>query len=264
MSDLSSPILVHYLENLLGLVVNADSDSFDLTGWHAVDATNFQCPKCDATAVILISIDSKSSLEGTCLICVNEKNVYWLDALSVKTRDAIKELFNKTISDPNRSNWPVEDLLKSLNRGNKSSAKSSNSAGSDDAGFAPKGYRHVAWLRLAEALSTLEAYKNRKTITTVYPEGNARGEARFYSEETSEAQKYLANVHVVRLRKAGERWVGWIRKEEAEAIVQAMESKSDISFAHIKDGKGGLVKYFPANSEMAEKYRSQTRLLRRS
>ena len=51
--------------------------------------------------------------------------------------------------------------------------------------------------------------------------------------------------------------------EEAKAIIEANENRADVEFGHVKAGNGGLIQFFPEHLEVAKKYRSTTRLLRK-
>ena len=53
------------------------------------------------------------------------------------------------------------------------------------------------------------------------------------------------------------------KREEAKAVIEADEKRADVEFGHIKAGNGGLIQFFPEHLEVAKKYRSTTRLLRK-
>jgi hypothetical protein len=67
----------------------------------------------------------------------------------------------------------------------------------------------------------------------------------------------------VRINGQNRRVVGWIRREEAKAIIESEEARADVEFGHVKAGNGGLIQFFPEHLEVVKKYRSSTRLLRK-
>lgn len=258
--------LAQLLMEFFRVDIEPDSDSFDLKGWHIQDLTKFLCPKCQNNAVLLVCSGTDSPFEGTCLFCPTESIVIWSDSLSINLRNQIFEEFRIVFDSTDDADfWPAEEELKTHNlKVTQKSAKSTNSIDENTDAFAPKGFRHVGWLREEEAKAIIKAYEHTKSQDVINPQGQKKGEARYFAEGSPEVIKYKANVHLVRLRKSGERWVGWIRLEEAQAILQALDSKSNVTFGHKDFGKGGEVQYYPQDSDMVKRFLSQTRLLRRS
>lgn len=127
----------------------------------------------------------------------------------------------------------------------------------------PDGYRNIAWIRKYEAEAILQTYKNEKSVALHDDNGRVFFESTFFTLESSEAKKFRANACAVRHRASGTRLVGWIRREEARAVLDAIEKQKSIEFSHIKFGSGGMVQYFPEDSPQAKKYLSTTRLLRK-
>jgi len=127
----------------------------------------------------------------------------------------------------------------------------------------PDGYRNIAWIRKYEAEAILQTYKNEKSVALRDDSGRVFFESTFFTLESSEAKKFRANACAVRHRASGTRLVGWIRREEARAVLDAIEKQKTIEFSHIKFGSGGMVQYFPEDSAQARKYLSTTRLLRK-
>jgi predicted secreted Zn-dependent protease len=127
----------------------------------------------------------------------------------------------------------------------------------------PQGFRNVAWLKSHEAQAIANAYAKEKTVPVLTTAGVKVFEA-VYNKDSKETQKFHANVKASRIRKDGrERVVGWIRNEEALAVLQAQAEKQSIEFDHEAYGKGGLVEYFDPESSAAKTFLSTTRLLRR-
>lgn len=127
----------------------------------------------------------------------------------------------------------------------------------------PPGFRSVAWLRPNEARVVVEAYERRAPVVATSADGGLIARAEWHEAESEEALLYRAQVRLVRGRKSGEKTVGWIRPEEAEAVIEAERSEQDVDFAHRAYGKGGRVNFFALGSPTATRYRSPTRLLRR-
>jgi len=128
----------------------------------------------------------------------------------------------------------------------------------------PEGYRSVAWIREYEAELVVSAYKARQSFELKNDAGLPIFRATYFADSTPESVKFKANVQAVRVRKNGVRVVGWIRHEEARAVLDANRDGRDIEFFHVKHGHGGLVQFFPEASEAARTYLSTTRLLRKS
>lgn len=127
----------------------------------------------------------------------------------------------------------------------------------------PDGYRSVAWLREPEAAGVLKALQLRRDIEVPALNGNIPSLVRYFTPESVQARKYHARTLVVRQRKTGDRWVGWIREYEARAVLQAVARETDVEVRNETGKHIGLIRYYPPGSEVAKKYRSTTRLLRR-
>lgn len=134
--------------------------------------------------------------------------------------------------------------------------------GEDDAPI-PKGYRSVAWIRVYEAHAIKFCHDNQRDHTIKNNEGQIVLECKYYSNDSFEVKKFKSNVQAIRVNGENRRVIGWIRSEEARAVIASDNAKKDVEFPHIRAGKGGLVQYFAEHLEVARKYRSTTRLLRR-
>ena len=88
-------------------------------------------------------------------------------------------------------------------------------------------------------------------------------ECLYFNDDAFEVRKFKSNVQAVRINGQNRRVVGWIRREEAKAVIEADEKRADVEFGHIKAGNGGLIQFFPEHLEVVKKYRSTTRLLRK-
>ncbi|SHN45084.1 AAA domain-containing protein [Cryptosporangium aurantiacum] len=126
----------------------------------------------------------------------------------------------------------------------------------------PPGYRLAGWIRPDEAAAVLAAYEGERT-TFVRSGGAKVGEARYYAEGTEEAQKFHANVALLRIRANGqERLIRWVKQYEAEAIFRAFNARQDLIVRDADGRPAGKVEFFPPDSAEAKAYRSTTRLLR--
>ena len=61
----------------------------------------------------------------------------------------------------------------------------------------------------------------------------------YFSDDSEERRKFKANVQAIRVNNQNQRVIGWIRIEEARAVVEANKSRQDIDFVHLKFGNGG-------------------------
>lgn len=258
--------LLELLGEFFKASLSPDSDAYQLKGWHIHNISSFLCPKCQKNAEFLVCSGATSSFDGACLYCPQDAVIFWSDSVSVQVRNKMDAEFNIVFDSTEEStSWPrEEELRKQASKTQTDSAKSTNSMDESSDAFAPKGFRQVGWLREEEAKAIISAYEQNKSTSIINSEGLIKGEARYYPDGSPEVEKYKSNVHLVRFRKSGERWVGWIRLEEAQAILKALETKANVAFGHKEFGKGGEVHYYSPDSEMAKRFLSQTRLLRRS
>lgn len=128
----------------------------------------------------------------------------------------------------------------------------------------PEGYRNVAWLRNYEAEAIIKSFESKSNFESNSDDMKASIKCLYFSENSEERKKFKSNVQAIRVNNQNQRVIGWIRFEEAQAVVESNRIKGDLEFNHLLDGKGGRVQYFPENSEIAKKYRSTTRLLRKN
>jgi hypothetical protein len=126
-----------------------------------------------------------------------------------------------------------------------------------------EGFRNIAWIREYEARVIDYCYRNKVSHSLRNEAGVVIFTCNYFDNESAEFRKFRANCQAIRVRKKGDRTIGWIRQEEASAVLKAVANQADTDFSHIKAGNGGRVEFFPADSAIAEKYRSTTRLLRK-
>jgi hypothetical protein len=128
----------------------------------------------------------------------------------------------------------------------------------------PQGFRTVSWIRQHEAELIVSSYDNERPFTLTADDGSPVFETQYFPADSPEAMRFKAQVLGVRHRRNGTRNLGWIRREEAKAVLQAYDEQRSVDFLHTRFGRGGRVEFFGAHSQAAQTYRSQTRLLRRN
>ena len=133
----------------------------------------------------------------------------------------------------------------------------------EDDGAIPPGYRSVAWIRPYEAHAIKHAFETKSNHKIKNDSGNVIFECIYFPDSSFEVRKFKSNVQAIRINGENRRVVGWIRREEAKAVIEASEKRVDVEFGHIKAGNGGLIQFFPEHLEVVKKYRSTTRLLRK-
>jgi len=133
----------------------------------------------------------------------------------------------------------------------------------EEDGAIPPGYRSVAWVRPYEARAIKHSFETKSDHKVQNDSGDVIFECLYFNDDAFEVRKFKSNVQAVRINGQNRRVVGWIRREEAKAVIEADEKRADVEFGHIKAGNGGLIQFFPEHLEVAKKYRSTTRLLRK-
>jgi hypothetical protein len=133
----------------------------------------------------------------------------------------------------------------------------------EDDGAIPPGYRSVAWVRPYEARAIKHSFETKSDHKVQNDSGDVIFECIYFNDDAFEVRKFKSNVQAVRINGQNRRVVGWIRREEAKAIIESEEARADVEFGHVKAGNGGLIQFFPEHLEVVKKYRSSTRLLRK-
>lgn len=133
----------------------------------------------------------------------------------------------------------------------------------EEDGAIPPGYRSVAWVRPYEARAIKHAFETKSDHKVQNDSGEIIFECLYFNDDAFEVRKFKSNVQAIRINGQNRRVVGWIRREEAKAVIEADEKRADVEFGHIKAGNGGLIQFFPEHLEVVKKYRSTTRLLRK-
>ena len=200
-----------------------------ISGWLFIGLTDFSCGSCDIFSLVIApDVDSQfpSEYRFLCISCLTQKRFVQATELQAPSSPSPKGL-----------------------RGNEEAP-------------IPKGYRSISWIRHYEAEAIIHAYKSRSDFELKSDMGKSVFKCLFFLDDSDERRKFKANVQAIRINNQNQRVIGWIRIEEAQAVVEAHASKKEVEFMHLKFGNGGKVEYFPEDSEVVRKYRSTTRLLR--
>lgn len=136
-----------------------------------------------------------------------------------------------------------------------------NLRGNEDAPI-PSGFRSISWIRYYEAEAIIHAYKSKSDFELRSDDSALVLKCLYFQDDSEERRKFKANVQAIRVNNQNQRVIGWIRLEEARAVVEASKTRKDVDFSHLKFGNGGKVQFFAEDLEIARKYRSSTRLLR--
>lgn len=269
----------------------------ELLDWSIITLLDVLCLECDFLS-LLISKDVDSDFPGDFKIfCPNCFSVRDFSELEMQQQNLLTDrfslikdqglsetilrlenifsiLFNSIKLNPNNgkyntfsSNSKNESENASPFKPPKLELKNENEVsvlrkGEDDAPI-PPGYRSVAWLRVHEAQAVKHCFKIKESHEVFDNDGNLVFQCNYYLNESYEVRKFKSNVQAIRINGQNRRVIGWIRLEEANAIIESSNKRADVEFFHVRAGHGGLVQFFPEHNEIAKKYRSTTRLLRK-
>jgi hypothetical protein len=284
----------------LGLyeTTNWDASLNEFIKWNLVTTLDSSCINCEIL-LVLISKDFSSEFPGNFkIICCNCFNLKDFSDLSLEQQhiltdrynlllhvgiDVISESFGKLLrlassmtgikSSVKLKQGRLAANIKTLENLDSpfkkkvvpldsQEGKTTLRKGEED-GAVPPGYRSVAWIRPYEARAIKYSFDAKKNHTVKGDAGEIIFECLYFTDDSFEVHKFKSNVQAIRVNGQNKRVVGWIRREEAKAIIEAEEKRADVEFGHIKAGKGGLIQFFPEHLEIVKKYSSSTRLLRR-
>jgi len=196
----------------------------------------------------LLRIASKmSEVQSTPKVKLNRMTV------NIKTSENLDSPFKKVPGKP----FPAK-----LQTSASEMVDSTLKKGEED-GAIPPGYRSVAWVRPYEARAIKHSFETKSDYKVQNDSGDVIFECLYFNDDAFEVRKFKSNVQAIRINGQNRRVVGWIRREEAKAVIEAEDKRADVEFGHIKAGNGGLIQFFPEHLEVAKKYRSTTRLLRK-
>jgi hypothetical protein len=241
--------------------------------WVLLEPEVILCPRCDGRALITFRVDNFNPKTGILVYCATETSAHRGVDLGMSfigsTDSKVKAfLLNNDVSKFERielgdmaASVQLKEVVSPSIRTPRAEIKVDPLVASVPV---PTGYKNVAWIKNHEALAIERAYERKKDISVEKPAGNIIFTAKYFAPESKEAKKYYASVQALRIRTLGnDRVVGWIRHEEALAIIEANANKADLEFEHISYGKGGIVEYFHPDSIEVKTFKSTTRLLRK-
>jgi hypothetical protein len=249
--------------SILGLShIHLESGQFDISQavpWGLADTFCLVC----GSAILYCIKDSKSeSLRDVFSFCLAMGHRVGVERFSHQETELIQSRLTNCLNSMGELGLNLDFLLRALGElgGLKIEISASTSQTAPSAEV-PAGYKSVGWIKLQEAELILKAAEAKTSQTSSATPPTFRVD---YFEPTSpEARKYYSTTRLVRLRRGEVSKSLWIRAEEAETIIEAWSAEKSINFAHIAYGNGGTVDYFEPNSEVAQRFRSCTRLLRK-
>lgn len=241
--------------------------------WVLLESEVISCPRCDGRALITFRVENFNPLTGILVYCATETSAHRGVDLGMNFIGSMHSRVKDFLANNNVSEFEkveVGDQVASREikaKVNPSPSKPRAEIKVDPLKASvpvPEGFKNVAWLKSYEALAIERAYNLKKDISVEKPAGNIIFTAKYFPPNSKEAQSYYAHVKALRIKNLGQvRIVGWIRNEEALAVIEANKEKRDIDFDHIEFGKGGRIEYFAADSIEAKTFKSTTRLLRK-
>jgi hypothetical protein len=244
----------------------------ELNEWLVVGAFDATCIHCGACYLICCSPDAPQFPSGVLLVCCScAKSLHPTDLSSI-ARNLLQDRFefanDRSLEDLSvrfsnlLSSRVSVDMGELIPKNEKLTKTESNSKGEVNVPV-PEGFRNVAWVRPYEAQAVVEAINSKADVQKWDEHGALSLICHYVAPESPEAMKYHSSCQVVRVRPRGPRVLGWIRREEAEAILEAVSLQESVTFEHSEYGSGGIAEYFDPEGPAALRYRSPTRLLRK-
>jgi hypothetical protein len=253
-----------------------------ISDWLYIGLADISCNSCEIFCLAIAPTEESlfpSEYRFICVSCLVEKrfvdySISQQNSLSDKFAFILEDGVEKYSSESLRTFHSFSSLFGGLT---KKFEKSSPDAaevqtpfsilareirGNEDAPI-PKGFRSISWIRFYEAEAIIHAYKSKSDFELKSDSMAVVLKCLYFPDDSDERRKFKANVQAIRVNNQNQRVIGWIRLEEARAVVEANTSRKDVDFAHLKFGNGGKVQFFPEELEVAKKYRSTTRLLRK-
>jgi len=253
-----------------GILCGKDGTAF--ADHIVVGIADHACTRC-GDPLFMIVPGSDCSAQDASLLCCSEGFVQPLHDASFAVQQLVEDRLRLMIEGgglneaSRRVGLVLGDKTSALPRStqptNQSAGVSRTKTSSIDVPI-PEGFRTVSWIRQHEAELIVSSYDNERPFTLTADDGSPVFETQFFPADSPEAKRFKAQVLGVRHRRNGTRNLGWIRREEAKAVLRAYDEQRTVDFLHTSFGRGGRVEFFGADSEAAQTYRSQTRLLRRN
>lgn len=156
--------------------------------------------------------------------------------------------------------------LPDTTRGTPADPPGSASRSRDPANQDDRPARIVCWMKPDEARVVLSAYIATASQEVTTSEGWIIA-AEWNAPDSEAAQKYRAEVCMIRFGRSKERGKPkrlWIRREEAEAVLEAYRSRASVPFEHRTHGSGGCAQFHPDDAEETKKYLANVMLKRYS
>jgi hypothetical protein len=251
----------------------------DISDWFFIGMTDISCQQCEIFGIIIApKFESAfpSEFRFLCASCLEQKRFMDFSMsqqgyLTDKYKFVLEDGLEKFSSDSLKTQNFVKIILGEQSgkiEGNLPSGQIKPFAilgkdlrGNEDAPI-PKGYRSISWIRYYEAEAIIHSYKSKSDFELKSDSQALVLKCQYFPDDSDERRKFKANVQAIRVNNQNQRVIGWIRLEEARAVVEANQLRKDVDFAHLKFGNGGKVQFFSEDLEVAKKYRSSTRLLR--
>ena len=240
--------------------------------FHILSMSDIPCSSCDSSYAILSSTlnpNFPGDFMYFCLECFEAKKYASLSMNNQSLMaDRYKSMYENGIDRTSRFFGQFAHSLitylapLALNGKSTSFEVADVPKGANDAPI-PIGYRTISWIRAYEADAIIYSHKNKKNYELKNSEGETIFQCLFYPDDSEEYRKFKANVQAIRINNSNQRVIGWIRLEEAKAILDAVKGRLDVDFQHLRIGNGGKVQFFSEDLDVAKKYRSTTRLLRK-
>jgi hypothetical protein len=241
--------------------------------WTVVSTSDVVCTNCHVLMIIIAKNLKPEFPADTCLICPSCLDFKLFGHLPMQQQsifaDRFASLLDQGLDKVASAQKRLLESMALLFAGHSGSLADINTVsvpgGIAELGEAtiPNGFRSISWIRPYEAEAIIRAHKNREDFELKSGAGQVVLKCLYYPNDSEEALKFRSNVQTIRVNNSNQRVIGWIRLEEAEAILEAHRIRADKFFEHVNAGNGGMVQFFAEDSDVAKKYRSTTRLLRK-
>lgn len=250
-----------------------------ISEWLFIGMTDISCNQCEVFGFIISpSLDSAfpSDFRFLCASCLVQKRfVDFSMSQQGYLADKYKFILEEGLEKYSKDLLKTQNLVRILLGEQSGTIEESGASGqikpfallgkelrgNEDAPI-PKGYRSISWIRYYEAEAIIHAYKSKSDFELKSDSRELVLKCLYFTDDSDERRKFKANVQAIRVNNQNQRVIGWIRPEEARAVVEANQLRKDVDFIHLKFGNGGKVQFFSEELEVAKKYRSSTRLLR--
>ena len=244
-----------------------------------IGMTDISCHQCEIFGLLItpkLDASFPSDFRVLCISCLEQKryidfSMYQQRLLSEKysfmAEDGLEKYSQDSLKSLHFAKILMGSQLDDIDATNRVisptpfTVLSNKLRGNEDAPV-PNGYRSISWIRFYEAEAIIHTYKSKSDFELKSDSLAVVLKCQYFPDDSEERRKFKANVQAIRVNNQNQRVIGWIRLEEARAVVESNKLRKDVDFVHLKFGNGGKVQFFPEELEVAKKYRSSTRLLR--